>query len=443
MSSATIQPDQNQGKTLYFSFASGNNLNDGLTPETPLKDCTAIFEKIKYDTKFEKYSAFLFKADEVHEGGLQVIYGGWRYGGASPDQPLLIGAYGSGERPIIRTVGNEDGIFFKDSPGNIIVKDLKFTGRGRANGLRIFGPQDNFTIVNCVFEKFAYGMNMDCEQKEHTIDNVLIDECILIDNILETTDPNDKHSQGLFVSQVTNLQIRNTVVDNNGLKNTFCHGLYSVQSNQDVVVEDCIISRNGFAGLQMRGRRQSARRNFLFGNGNNIGAGHAMSTTTNASDLDPTNFIWWEDSVIEQNLIGYASDIMPKAGDDGKRGYGIEYHRVRNSEIKNNIFLGENRPSSRYAFTRPLRSPSDISACYNNTVIGYNTENWFATPLGPNETYDNNFYQRQTSGLMVIPTINYDKVLKTARDRRRHEAYTPPSTYYNFVAGALGLQPIY
>jgi len=428
------QQNEDLSKALYISSRSGSNTNTGKR-ESPLKSCEPLFDLIKYDSTFSKYTHILFEAGTVIPEGLSVIYGGWRYGSLSKERPLIIGAYGEGERPIVAVRQGQNGIYIKDSPGNITIRDLEFVGTNAGKGVEVFGPQNNIRVENCKIREFAYGMAFDCQQTGDSINDVVIDNCIVIDNKVASPDAFDKGSQGMYISQTKGMRIRNTVVDNNGLSNTFCHGLYCVQSNHDLLIEDSYISRNGFAGAQLRGRNQSCVNSMLFGNANNAGLGHHMSTTLANNQGD---FIWYEGQ-FNNNLIGYAVDLQNPAGQAGVRGWAISYHRCKGAEIKNNIIVGDNRTGSRIGFQRPLNAPSDQCDTSNNVIVGYDTEKVFATAESPNESYENNSYRKFQNQLPVNPVINYEEILKMIRDRRRNEKFIPPSIFYTRVAGALGV----
>jgi hypothetical protein len=436
MTTVQIQPED-RTKYLYLDPVNGNDLNVG-TEEAPIKTFAAIWPKVQYDANggtFEKYRGLLIKAGTVVPDGIWLIYGGWRYGSKNPKTPFVIGCYGEGERPVIMSKPGQNGIYIKDSPGNIVIQDLEFVGTKSAKGIEVFGPQDNISIINCVVRNYAYGMAFDCQRSSDVIKNLSIDNCIIIDNIVQSNDPNDKGSQGIYISQCVNPKINDTVVDNNGLKNTFCHGIYAVQSNIGLVVTACCISRNGFAGLQGRGRDTSAFECLFFGNANNLAGGHHMSTTLPNNQGD---FIWWNGQY-NRNLIGYANDIAAKPGDAGARGWALSWHRGQGYEIAENIILGENRPTSRVAFQRPTNAPSDYGVVKDNWIIGYDVYMAFSTPASESEYFENNTYLRMTNKLSVVPTINYDLILDRNRTRRRHEKYVKPITYYNQVKTIFGL----
>lgn len=437
----TIQP-HNQNKYLYLDPVNGNDNNPG-TEDLPIKTCDTIWDRIKWDNTFTKYHGLLIKANSVVPNGLSILYGGWRYGSLDKKRPFVIGCYGEGERPIIMSKPGQNGIYIKDSPGNIVIQDLEFVGTGSAKGIEVFGPQDNISIINCVVRNYAYGMAFDCQQQiqsdgtttNYAINNLLIDKCIIRDNIVVSNDPNDKGSQGIYISECVDVSINDTVIDNNGKKNTFCHGIYAVQSNKRMTITACCVSRNGFAGIQGRGRDISVFESFLFGNANNLAGGHHMATTLPNNQGD---FIWWTGQYV-RNLIGYASDIDAKPGDAGSRGWALSWHRGRGYEIAENIIIGDNRPTSRVAFQRPANAPSDYGSIRDNWVIGYDVYMAFATPATEGEFFENNSYLRMTNKLPVIPQINYELILERNRNRRRNEAYIKPINYYNQVKAALGV----
>ena len=88
-------------QTIYFS-TSGDDANDGLTPETAKKDITKMNTYLKqgYNVKLKRGDSWYLPTGSIT---ISKVYG-------TEDAPLVVGAYGSGEKPIIA--------YMKQAPNN-------------------------------------------------------------------------------------------------------------------------------------------------------------------------------------------------------------------------------------------------------------------------------------------------------------------------------------
>ena len=94
-------------RTVYVSSSEGDNSNTGLTPDDPVQ----TLRKGKSLIRNHSSDWLLLKRGDVwHES-----FGQWTKSGRSADQPIVIGAYGSGtERPWIQS-GDDHGFSVMNS----------------------------------------------------------------------------------------------------------------------------------------------------------------------------------------------------------------------------------------------------------------------------------------------------------------------------------------
>src|SRR4051794_6721672 len=86
-------------RIVYVSSSTGNDANDGLTPGTPVQNI-ALAKTLIRDGSADW---LLLKRGDTFTGG----FGTWTRSGRSAQEPILIGAYGDGDRPLLNTGTNE------------------------------------------------------------------------------------------------------------------------------------------------------------------------------------------------------------------------------------------------------------------------------------------------------------------------------------------------
>jgi hypothetical protein len=127
--------------TYYIDGISGNDTNNGKTKETAWKSA----EKINA-IRFLPGDIILFKRDVVYYGSVSLS------GSGIPGQPITLGAYGSGKRPVIE--GGKNIVVVKMiNEQHWTIRDIETTGgidAGIYIGCNRYNMQlSNFRIVNC------------------------------------------------------------------------------------------------------------------------------------------------------------------------------------------------------------------------------------------------------------------------------------------------------
>ena len=176
--------------------------------------------------------------------------------GESELHPVYIGAYGSGEAPII----DADTRIISQGTKNVVIQDLHFTGGFTAmQGENILF--DNVTVTDDVF-------NMQNIQsltlRNSSILDVARDEPVDDSGIWA---PHANRISGLFLKNSTGVLLENSLYDHSGWADgyredlsasgsqppsKYSHNLYLQDDNLDVTVRDNIIMRAAGDGLQLR-----------------------------------------------------------------------------------------------------------------------------------------------------------------------------------------------
>lgn len=110
---------QQAGNTFYVDAVTGNDANDGLSPQRPWKTLALVNA-----TTFHPGDTILFKAGAAWDGQL------WPKGSGEPDRPIRVGAYGGGAKPVIRAAGQfADAVLLKNQE-HWEIEDLDVSNSG-------------------------------------------------------------------------------------------------------------------------------------------------------------------------------------------------------------------------------------------------------------------------------------------------------------------------
>ncbi len=245
---------------IYVSSSAGSDKNDGSSPNDPVQSISRGVGLLRNGSA----DWLLLKCGDTWNGGLGV----WRKSGRSNDEPMLIGSYGTGDRPLLKT-GIDSG-FWAASISNqeidhIDIIGLHFYADGRdpnsttyvgpydTTGIDILTKTDGITIEDCQVEDYAVNINL--QSYYGPITNAQIRRNVIDDAYATST-----HSQGLYGFGVSNLLIEGNTFDQNGFNTEvagagptyYNHDCYLSSNNTGVIVRDNIFARAAGYGLQAR-----------------------------------------------------------------------------------------------------------------------------------------------------------------------------------------------
>ncbi|MDB5171467.1 MAG: hypothetical protein JWN51_240 [Phycisphaerales bacterium] len=256
----TVVAPASDTRVVYVSSSAGSDTNDGLSPDHPVQSIprgTSLLRNGSADW-------MLLKCGDVWHSDL----GTWRKSGRSNQEPMLIGSYGSGERPLLMT-GTEPGFFAGASSNtqidHIAIQGIHFYADGRdpnsptfvkpvdTTGINILTKTDGIFIEDCRIEGYAEDINL--QAFFGPVSNAMVRRNVIDDAYATTT-----HSQGLYAYGVTNLLIEGNVFDHNGMNaqvpgadpNWYNHNCYISSNNVNCVVRDNIFAYAAGYGLQAR-----------------------------------------------------------------------------------------------------------------------------------------------------------------------------------------------
>lgn len=307
---------------VYYVSESGSDNNPGTSEARPLRTLRAAYEKVRDGSG----DWILVKAGDTLSGG----FGVWGKSGKSPEEPLHIGVYGEGDRPVIHT--NGDGFWV----GYGRIENIRWEGMHvyanrrigqpydsiawREAGMFMYGKGGNFFMQDCKFEGYSFNIVFQGYGRD-SIRNISLYRCILTNAFNHWNGDIGGHSSGAYISGVTGMEIVECTLDRNGWdplikgasRTIFNHNLYIQDSSSNVNVRRSIVSRGASHGLQLRRGGEVT---------DNLFVRNALAF-----------FVAIEPSVVTDNVVLMSDDIS----DRNPRGQGITVNRVAEALVANNI----------------------------------------------------------------------------------------------------------
>ena len=263
----TVVAPENGDRIVYVSSSSGNNVNDGSAPDRAVRSLSAGVDLLR-DGRGDQ---LLLRRGDTWYGGLP----GWRKSGASADRPMVVGAYGSGDRPAVLTSGSSAGFFagLSSAPriDHLVIQGVRFAATARDPASPDFRP-DAVDNGGYGIQWFAGGTDLlieDCEVS-HFSNNVAIqagtgslaDVRLRRNVIVDAYSGTGAHSQGLFAYGVRGLLLEQNVFDHNGWSEAapggvgratvYNHNAYLTSGTSGVVVKGNLFANAASHGLQAR-----------------------------------------------------------------------------------------------------------------------------------------------------------------------------------------------
>jgi hypothetical protein len=405
-------------RVIYVSSSEGDDTNDGLSEDSPLKSVDAGLNTLR--DGFPDW--VLFKRGDTWDEG----FGGWTHGGGrSPTERMVIGAYGEGERPRFEFRGTgiskHGGVDGPPESNNLAFVSLHFNATQHDVTQGNMGGQTGPMCINwlrpsadVLWEDMRFQWCGVIVQAE--LPGTVIRWRFFRSQFLDSYASVEEHSSGIFLNGVTTFSIEESMFDICGWHpevpeadpTIFNHCIYwQKQSPTDGLVRGNIIMRGASHGVQMR----SAGRVL-----DNVIARNGIAGFL-ADDIQPGEA--YGEAI--GNVILESEDTMPREGhpaDDSSAiprgwGWGLETNNLpdvtyryvmkdnifshcyatgtcstapaefENSEISGNIvwdwqsMSGRELPES----DGPFKDPDRTLASYNASLGGEETFEAFATEI--------------------------------------------------------------
>src|SRR5439155_25190695 len=150
----TVVNPSTDTQVIYVSSSQGNDANTGLSTVSPVKTLVKGLSLLRDGMPDW---LLLRRGDTFNATSDFPVW--LTKSGRSPDEPLLVSAYGQGNRPLLET-GLEYGIRTMNGAVNsVAIIGLSFHGSSAdASGVFWLSPTSNMLIEDCSFDNFGNGM---------------------------------------------------------------------------------------------------------------------------------------------------------------------------------------------------------------------------------------------------------------------------------------------
>ena len=270
-----IPPPPSDARVVHVSSSSGDDANDGLSPDAPLRSIARAIPLLR-DGAGDR---LLLRRGDVFRGP----FGNWSLSGKSPEHPLLLGAYGEGPRPVVLSSGSAFSVVGPGASGGplhdvwLVGLHLRAAGRDprsneyddafdatapAGNGVRLIRPATNLLIEDCRVELFANNLTLTAGGSDEVsagarLHNVRVRRCQVLDAWSNSA---FNSGQGFYAYGCDGLLIEQCVFDHNGWNEKvpgadatiYRHNCYLGAPNYNVTVRGNVIANASSHGLQLR-----------------------------------------------------------------------------------------------------------------------------------------------------------------------------------------------
>lgn len=308
-------------RVVYVSSSMGHDANSGLYANLPVRTIAKAYSLMR--DGYPDHMRFLRGDVWVNED-----FGRWKLSGRSKEEPMVIGTYGEGPRPLIKTGLANRGIWLD---GGLTVEHIAITGielfahtyigEGSAEaGILFLGGGGDVLIEDCLIRGYKDNIVFNGFGKE--LKDITVRGCVIVDSFSKIA-----HAQGLYAAETDGLLIEGCVFDHNGWSETvpgadptiFNHNVYIQTTSSNVVVRHNLIMNGASHGIQLRPGGVCEDNVFMY---NAIGV-----LAGNAGDAPPVTV------KIRDNVFMYADDIGP----DKPRGMGIDLQHIEGGVVSGNL----------------------------------------------------------------------------------------------------------
>jgi hypothetical protein len=256
---------------VYVSSTGGSDANEGLSEKAPLQSIAAGIAKLR--TGHADW--LLLKRGDAWTEGL----GQWKLSGRSLSEPMVVTSYGpnGGARPLLKTAHGALTTFgggkspqsmdylafiglhfwaYKRDPDSPDFDGVSDSGNAE-NGVQWLRGTKGLLIEDCVFQSYPTGLVIE-NGDGFGLSNVRLRRDIIIDSYFA----GDSHSQGLYVSDLSDLLVEECIFDHNGwnealmaqgaVRTIYNHNLYIQKDTANAVVRNNILLRGSSHGMQLR-----------------------------------------------------------------------------------------------------------------------------------------------------------------------------------------------
>jgi hypothetical protein len=356
---------------------------------------------------------------------------GWHNtGGRSASERALLGAYGTGARPVINAGGN-NGITQFGVLSNLAVVGIRFSGSSPGAGVfMILRSSQNLLFEDLYINNFNNGFSLQSEGGGYDITYYILNASIRRSIIVDTS---GDHAQGIYAVGVRGITLEDNLFDHNGWsssadRTSFSHNIYlDAEGGVNGTLRGNIVSRGAYVGAQIR--FDSKVENNLFLN-NPIGFFVRSSIDENdqTGEYRPWGYLgpFTADILVKDNVVLGSDDFTPNPSFEPTA---METYAVRQSAvIMNNIFT--NTLASGGTGISIYQDSNNVQVSQKNVLIKNNIVYNYGISLVGGESYgtrqnytiSDNVFQTTAS----LPVVSYSNA--------RNDITYRSNTYYSPLA---------
>lgn len=218
--------------TTYYVSAAGNDANNGTSTATPWKTLTKV-----NNVNFTAGDQILFKAGDVWSGKLVINDSG------SSGNPIKVGVYGTGSRPLINGSGGEAGLLITGA-SYVTVEGMAVTNydgadiydgaEGNRDGIKISGASSNIVIRNNeIYYVEGFSNHSSVGSPRGT-----------------TLDPNANHTYIVGAIFQSGTPASNLTIEGNYIHDNTCTGILTTQLTSGLIIQSNTVSNVGSDGIE-------------------------------------------------------------------------------------------------------------------------------------------------------------------------------------------------
>jgi hypothetical protein len=397
----TVVNPSGDSRVIYVSSTGGNDAAPGTSPQAAVRSIARGISLLRSGFPDQ---LLLKRGDSFEE-----TFGMWTRSGRSADEPMVIGAWGEGERPEVKS-GTRNGLVTGRTPvSHLVIQGIHLNAHtrdaeggtfvstaGGAYGIQSLAPVNNLLIEDTEIENYRF--NVSVQRYYGPISDVTLRRNVIHHAY---SDPTGGHSQGMYSYGVDGLTLEENVFDHNGWNELvpsakatiFNHNVYLKENLNDVVVTGNIFANASSHGLQARAGGLVANNLFV----NN--AIHMSFGLTNGSAGRPGGVT----GEISGNVMLGARDINGSA-----RGWAIELGNTSpngQTVVKDNVIAHDTQgyfPAIVLNYGQNLENPGEVVGLHNLTIQNNIVYKWYES-LATSSGFRNNTSGVQSySGVQVV-----------------------------------------
>ena len=309
-------------QVIYVSSSIGNDDNDGSTPALAVASIERGYDLLRDG----KPDWLLFKSGDTWDTG----FPGWKKSGRSATEKILVGTYGSGDRPYFRvsdshfigSYGQVSHVAFVGLHAHAVIRDPgdkdfqpnvydRSKAANNMGGFVWLAEGGDILLEDCHVDFFRFNLVFQRDSEDTMLDGITLRRNIITNAYGHHDAELGGHSSGLFAKRVKNLYIEENVFDHNGWnpvvegadRTKFNHNLYIQYDCSKVTAVGNVISRGSAHGAQFR-PGATVTNNLFVRNPSAFFVAQEESRVTR-------NVVLMSDDMNSEHVLGFGIDVLP------------------------------------------------------------------------------------------------------------------------------------